>query len=144
MYMQLRMVLLLLALQMGSSGFAQPAPSWTREQLMEPAELAARLQSGKNLPTILSVGPGAYIPHSTDIGMVSEKENLEKLRNQLKPLARDTPVVIYCGCCPFAHCPNVGPAIQVLKDLKFTRFKLLNLEHNIRVDWIAKGYPVAR
>lgn len=121
---------------------AQQSPNWSKDQLMEPAQLAAQLQAGKELPVILSVGPGAYIPRSVDIGMVREKANLDKLKKYLKGLPANSNVVVYCGCCPFEHCPNVGPAIQVLKDMKFTRFKLLNLEHNIRVDWIAKGYPV--
>jgi len=108
---------------------------------MEPAQLAGLMQDNKPLPVIISVGPGALIPHSIDIGPVQEKENLDKLRKQLSKLPKDTSVVVYCGCCPFEHCPNVRPAIQALKDMHFTNYKLLDLSHNVRKDWIDKGYP---
>jgi hypothetical protein len=123
---------------------AQDPVNWTKDQLMQPADLAKILQDNKDLPMIFSVGPGAYIPHSVDIGMVKEKENLEKLKKELKALPKDKKIIVYCGCCPFDHCPNVRPAIQVLKDLKFTGYQLLNLEHNIKIDWINKGYPVTK
>jgi hypothetical protein len=93
------------------------------------------------VPVIFSIGPGAIIPHSKDIGMIKESENMQKFKDQLAALAKDTQIVIYCGCCPFEHCPNVRPAIQLLKDLNFTNFKLLDLPHNIKIDWIDKGYP---
>jgi hypothetical protein len=87
------------------------------------------------------VGPGATIPYSRDIGMVKETENLKKFKDQLADLPKESKIVVYCGCCPYEHCPNVRPAIQVLKDLKFTNYFLLDLPHNIKVDWINKGYP---
>ena len=121
---------------------AQNPENWTKDQLIQPSELARILQENKDIPVIFSVGPGAYVPHSTDIGMVKEKENLEKLKMQLKNLKKDQRIVVYCGCCPFDRCPNVRPAIQLLKDMKFTNYALLNLEHNIKIDWINQGYPV--
>jgi hypothetical protein len=121
---------------------AQNPENWTKDQLIQPSELARILQDNKDIPVIFSVGPGAYVPHSTDIGMVKEKENLDKLKAQLKNLKKDQRIVVYCGCCPFDRCPNVRPAIQLLKDMKFTNYALLNLEHNIKIDWINQGYPV--
>ena len=123
------------------AGAQQPKANWTPQQLLEPSSLAEDLRSGKKQPLIFSVGPGAVIPGSIQIGMTKEKENLQKLEQQIKKLPKDKPIVIYCGCCPFDHCPNVRPAIQMLKDLKFTHYQLLNLPHNIKQDWIAKGYP---
>ena len=122
---------------------AQKPVNWTPEQLMEPAQLAQLMQQQKPLPVIISVGPGALIQHSIAIGPAQEEENLEKLKKQLSGLPKDTAVVVYCGCCPFDHCPNVRPAIQALKDLHFTNYKLLNLSHNVKVDWLDKGYPKA-
>ncbi len=132
-------ILLLLSLQKAT---AQDPINWTSDQLMEPSELAAALKSAKDFPVILSVGPGALIPHSKGIGMVKEEESMKKFREELAGLSKDSRIVIYCGCCPFEHCPNVRPAVDVLRDLKFTNFRLLNLPHNIKVDWINKGYPV--
>lgn len=122
---------------------AQGRFNWTNDQLIEPSELSATIKSNKNIPLIFSVGPGAIIPNSRDMGMIKEAGNLQKFKAQLDSLSKDTPIVIYCGCCPFEHCPNVRPAIQVLKDMNFTNYKLLDLPHNIKIDWIDKGYPTS-
>lgn len=124
--------------------WAQNPENWTSKQLMEPAALAQVVQSGDSLPVIISVGPGAVIPGSVETGMAKEKDNLDSLKTKLAVLPKDTKIVIYCGCCPFEHCPNVRPAIAVLKDFKFTNYQLLNLPHNIKTDWIDKGYPVVK
>lgn len=125
-------------------GRAQNPANWTGEQLLEPAALAQTLTSKKELPAIISVGPGATIPNSIHIGMTNDAGNLAKLKKQLGTLATDAPIVIYCGCCPFEHCPNVRPAIDALKELKFTNYKLLNLPRNLKADWIDKGYPTVK
>ena len=115
--------------------------NWTADQLIEPSALAQTLKSDKNVPLIYSVGPGVVIPHSINIGMVKDAKNLQKFKDSLNKVPRDANIVIYCGCCPFDHCPDVRPAIRTLKAMKFTNYHLLNLPHNIRTDWIAKGYP---
>jgi hypothetical protein len=120
---------------------AQQSPDWTESQLMAPAALASAIQSGKNIPIIYCVGPGAAIAHSIDIGMTGDSVNLRKFKEVLSKVPRDADIVIYCGCCPFAHCPNVRPAMAVLQEMKFTDYHLLNLPHNIKADWIEKGYP---
>ena len=120
---------------------AQNPVNWTPGQLMEPSELAATLKENKAIPVIISVGPGALIPHSVDIGMIKEKENMKKFKDALHGLSKDSRIVVYCGCCPYEHCPNVRPAVEVLKEMKFTNFKLLDLPHNIKMDWINMGYP---
>jgi len=107
---------------------------------MAPSELAALLKDYKGVPLIFSIGPGALIPHSKDIGAIKEKENMKKFKLELNGLQKNTQIIVYCGCCPYEHCPNVQPAIQLLKDMKFTSYKLLDLPHNIKIDWIDKGY----
>jgi hypothetical protein len=121
---------------------AQNNKNWDDKQLLEPSELAGMINSKQELPLILSVGPGAYIQHSLAIGMVDSTEGVEKLKKELGTHPTNTKVVIYCGCCPFEHCPNVRPAIEALKAMKFTNYQLLNLSHNIKIDWINKGFPV--
>lgn len=116
---------------------------WTKEQLMEPADLARMItDSSAETPVIYSVGPGGDIKGNIEMGPAQEKENLEKLRSALDKLDRDAEVVIFCGCCPFEHCPNIRPAFELLNEMQFTRHKLLNMPHNLKVDWIDKGYPV--
>ena len=115
---------------------------WTASQLMAPARLAEILgQPATKKPIIYSVGPGALIKGSVDLGAAHEKENLDKFRRTLGKLPKDAYIVIYCGCCPFEHCPNIRPAFALLNEMKFTQAYLLNLEHNIKTDWVAKGYP---
>lgn len=120
---------------------AQKPVNWTPDQLIEPATLAKTIESNKDLPLIYCVGPGVVIPHSIDIGMTNDAKNVAKLKDSLNTLPRNSNIVIYCGCCPFDHCPNVRPAIALLRQMKFTNYHLLDLPHNIKTDWIAKGYP---
>jgi thiosulfate/3-mercaptopyruvate sulfurtransferase len=87
------------------------------------------------------VGPGAIIPNSIEIGMVKDEKNLAKFQEQISKLPKSTNILIYCGCCPFEHCPDVRPAIALLQRMQFTNYHLLDLPHNIKTDWIAKGYP---
>jgi len=123
---------------------AQNPPNWASNQLIEPSALAQILRVENSLPLIFNVGLDPVIPHSVNIGTASKKENLDKFRKQLSDLPKDTKIVIYCGCCPFEHCPNVRPAVDVLKEMKFTNWQLLDLPNNIRADWINKGYPVVK
>lgn len=133
---------ILIFLFTATQSLAQNSVTWTPDQLLEPAQLAHSLDSGKNAPLVICVGPGAVIPHSIDVGPA--KDSLAKLRSTLLDLNRDAAIVVYCGCCPFDHCPNVRPAIALLKELHFTNYKLLNLPHNIKTDWLDKGYPASK
>ena len=123
---------------------AQNPENWTKEQLAEPAALAKSIYTKQNDATIFSVGPGAVIPNSIDIGSVKEEDNMQKFKEAIDKLPKDTHIVIYCGCCPFEHCPNVRPAIAYLKSQSYTNYYLLDLLHNIKTDWIDKGYPVVK
>jgi thiosulfate/3-mercaptopyruvate sulfurtransferase len=118
-----------------------PEP-WTARQLMAPADLATTINNaaGKK-PLIICVGPGSLIKGSINIGPAKEKQNLVKLKKELTGLPKDRDIVIYCGCCPFDHCPNIRPAFTLLNEMKFSNAHLLNLEHNIKLDWVDKGYP---
>ena len=115
---------------------------WTTKQLMAPADLAEVINNPEaKKPVIICVGPGALIKGSVDTGPAKEKENLQKLKKELTGLSKEADIVIYCGCCPFDHCPNIRPAFSLLNEMKFTKTHLLNIEHNLRTDWVNKGYP---
>jgi thiosulfate/3-mercaptopyruvate sulfurtransferase len=120
---------------------AQQPENWTKDQLIEPATLAKTIETNKDIPLIYCVGPGVVIPHSINIGMTNNESNLQKFKDTLLNVPRSADIVIYCGCCPFARCPDVRPAIEALKEMKFTNYHLLDLPNNIKTDWIAKGYP---
>lgn len=123
---------------------AQKPINWTEKQLMEPAALATVLKENSKLPLIVSVGPGALIPNSVDIGPGSDEENIVAFGKLLSGKKKEDKIVVYCGCCPFAQCPNVRPAIQALKDGGFTNYYLLNIPKNLKTDWIDKGYPTVK
>ena len=53
-------------------------------------------------------------------------------------------VILYCGCCPWEHCPNVAAAWRTLKELGFTNLKVLYIPKNFGADWVEKGYPVVK
>lgn len=116
---------------------------WRPDQLMEPKDLAAIIDSSTVAkPVIISVGPAGLIKDAVSIGAVHEKENFDKLKEFLSKEKKDRQIVIYCGCCPFEQCPNIRPAFKLLNEMKFTNQKLLNLSHNLKTDWINNGYPM--
>jgi hypothetical protein len=116
---------------------------WTESQLKSTQELADQINApGTNKPLVINIGPQAVIKGSKDAGPGNEKENLKKLEQILSKQDKNKEVVLYCGCCPFAKCPNIRPAFNVLKDKGFAQARLLNIPKNIKTDWIDKGYPV--
>jgi hypothetical protein len=63
------------------------------------------------------------------------------LRGRVAKLARDSAIVIYCGCCPWQHCPNVAAAYDALHAMGFTRVTVLHIANNFNDDWVKQGYP---
>ena len=117
---------------------------WTPQQLLAPSDLAKVLNNPKSSqPIVFSVGMQAIIKGSIDIGPTMRPENLNTLKQKLGKVAKNAQIVVYCGCCPFSRCPNIRPAMKLLKDMQFTNYKLLNLPQNVKVDWIDKGYPMS-
>ena len=128
--------------QFSSQGQNDP---WTQQQLLDPADLAKVLNDPKApQPLVFSVGMQAIIKGSIDIGPAMKAENLNVLKGKLNKLPKNTQIVVYCGCCPFSRCPNIRPAMELLKNMQFTNYKLLNLPQNVKVDWIDKDYPMAQ
>jgi len=116
--------------------------------LLQPEELNRILEtSGVEKPLVLYVGSRvlfdqAHVPHSEYVGPASQAAGLNALRDRLIGLPLGTFVVIYCGCCPWDRCPNVGPAYRLLADTGFTRVRVLYIADNFGVDWVKKGLPV--
>jgi hypothetical protein len=116
---------------------------WTSSELLEPAVLASQLTSGGNHAMILNIGKVEDIKGATHIGPVSSAENLDKLKKVVASLPKNAGLVIYCGCCPFAKCPNIRPAFTTLKKMGFTNIKVLDIPVNLETNWTSKGYPLA-
>jgi thiosulfate/3-mercaptopyruvate sulfurtransferase len=127
-------------------GFAQNnSEPWKPDQLMPPEDLATIINSSTDVkPLVINIGPAGLIKDAVEIGPVNKKENLKNLRQLLSKENKDREIVIYCGCCPFKNCPNIRPAFSLLNSMKFTNHKLLDLPHNLKVDWIDPGYPMNR
>ena len=134
----------LLSAGLGPRANGQQQIPWSPQELLAPRLLAAQLQLPENQrPLVLDMGPAGRIAGALSIGPAEEKANLEQMKKVLQAVDRDREVVVYCGCCPFAKCPNVRPAFQTLLDMGFTKPRLLNLSHNLKIDWIDRGYPMA-
>jgi len=86
----------------------------------------------------------AHIPGDEYFGPAAKAEALQELRNHVEGLDRNRFIVIYCGCCPWSHCPNVKPAYEALHDLGFSKLKVLYIPNNLGTDWVNKGYPVQK
>jgi hypothetical protein len=131
-----------------SRGTADP---WTRAQTVEPGDLVKELAaaSASNRPTVVCVGfPSLYraghVLGASFHGPASAPEGLADLTRWAQGLSRSANVVLYCGCCPLAECPNVRPAFTALRDMGFTHLRVLLLPNNFGTDWASKGYPVDR
>lgn len=126
---------------------AKPASSIPSEFLVEPADFAAALHSQQNpKPLILQVGfrtlyDQAHIPGAQYAGPANDAEGLRRLHDRVAALPRDTPIVIYCGCCPWTRCPNIAAAFDTLHALGFSHLKVLHIAENFGTDWVDKGYP---
>ena len=115
--------------------------------VIQPKDLAARLQTKGAQPVMLYVGFAVlyrhkHIPSSIYVGPASRAEGLSALKTAAAGLPRDVEVILYCGCCPYDQCPNVKPATALLKKMGFTRVKTLMIPTNFAADWIDHGYPV--
>jgi thiosulfate/3-mercaptopyruvate sulfurtransferase len=128
---------------------AASAP-WSAGDLVQPADLAKELAEKKaNGPTVLYVGfrplfVSAHIPGALFHGAASSATGLAELKKWAATLPKSTSLVIYCGCCPFGKCPNVGPAFSALQEMGFTQVRVLALPDNFNDDWIGKGFPVEK
>jgi hypothetical protein len=117
--------------------------TWRKNQLLEPFVLAKTLENPSSEKLYLfNIGPVEDIKGCIHIGSAQDPANLEKFKAELQKLPKDATIVIYCGCCPFSHCPNVRPAFDLMNTMGFTQHKLLNLSENLKTDWIDKGYPI--
>lgn len=123
----------------------QSADPWSPSEVVEPASLATALNS-QDRPMVISVAfPVLYrqrhITGALDASAGSKPEGIEALRKLVSGAPKDADIVIYCGCCPMVKCPNVRPAFRVLKEMGYTKIRVLNIPENMSTDWYSKNYP---
>jgi hypothetical protein len=126
-------------------GLLLAADPWTASDIVASAELAKDVKS----PLIIHVGfdvlyRAAHISGTPYAGPASKPEGLAELKKAVAGQPHDRDIVIYCGCCPMEKCPNIRPAFTALREMGFTRIRVLSLPENLKTDWIDHGYPTDR
>lgn len=131
-------------------GQTAPTDPWTSAQTVEPAALVKELNGPRSSrPVVVSVSPraiyiGGHIPGAVFQGPGFNAQAIDGLKHWAERLPRSTNLVVYCGCCPLVHCPNLRPAFRALQSMGFTRLRALILPTNFYTDWYSKGYPTAK
>ncbi len=118
-------------------------PLWTKEQLMPTKDLAEKIKTNaKDIPIVFNVGPMENIKTAVFVGRGTSVTGIEKLKSSLSMENKNRTVVVYCGCCSYASCPNIKPAYDALISIGFKNAKVLELPESVKTDWVAKGYPM--
>ena len=130
-------------------GAAGQAASFPASALINPEDLVATIRAGNEIPLMIQVGSHvlyeqAHIPGSEYIGPAASEAGVQQLRKRVGSLPRTKSIVLYCGCCPWNHCPNVKPAFDALQAMGFTSVKVLFIADNFGANWVDKGYPIAK
>jgi len=131
------------------SGSRPPAASetWTDAESVKPADLVKEMADAKGTdhPVVVCAGfrilyEGAHVPGAVFRGPASKPEGLNDLKKWAQGIPRSSNVVVYCGCCPFDHCPNIRPAFETLHSMGFQHLRVLVLPNNFAKDWADQGY----
>ena len=128
----------------------KPVDPWLSSQVLPPAALAKELADKTTpLPTVVFIGfrslyAGGHIPNAVFHGPASTEPGLAELKAWADTLPRSSDLVVYCGCCPFDHCPNIRPAYTLLAGMGFKKLRVLVLPVNFATDWADKGYPIQK
>lgn len=116
-------------------------PPWSSSEVIQPADLAQHLKGA----LILQVGfeklyDVKHVPGSIYAGPASR--DLAALDKAVAGVPKTRQIVLYCGCCPWDHCPNMKPAYTELRRLGYSKIKIVHIANNFGTDWVDKGYPV--
>ncbi|MGH9745757.1 MAG: rhodanese-like domain-containing protein [Candidatus Acidiferrales bacterium] len=133
------------------SGSGRQSDPWSASQTIMPSDLIKELgqPKGANKPAVVCVGfrslyVGAHVPGAVFHGAAQSEQGLADLKKWAQGVPRSANLVIYCGCCPLDHCPNLRPAFTALREMGFTQLRVLLLPHDFASDWVEKGYPVEK
>ena len=137
-----------IALSLATACRSSSSSSETIGPLLSPATLAARLDDVKaGKIAVLYVGPDllfglGHVPGARNVGAAGDEDGARALTAALAAVPADTEIVLYCGCCPVANCPNVRPASAALRKLGRVNASVLDLPTKFATDWVDRGYPV--
>jgi hypothetical protein len=126
---------------------AQAFPeTWTEAQVMTPEQLLQEL-SAPIKPTVVAVTfkqlyEHAHVPGALYFGPGQSPVTIANLKQWAERQPKDEEIVLYCGCCPWPDCPNIRSPFALLKDLGFTKLRVVKIETDFRRSWVEKKYPV--
>ena len=128
-----------------------PFDPWTAAQTVNPADLVKELAraNGSSRPVIVCAGfrvlyYGAHVPGAVFHGPAGKPEGLDDLKKWAQGIPRSSNLIVYCGCCPPDHCPNIRPAFEALRSMGFQHLRVLVLPRSLAEDWVELGYPVEK
>jgi rhodanese-related sulfurtransferase len=124
----------------------QQSDPWSPKELLEPQTFAAELAQSQKPAKIIAVAfPPLYrqrhIAGAVYAGPGNKAEGIEALKKEVAGVSKDSDIVLYCGCCPMERCPNIRPAYKALKEMGYSRVRVLHVPNNMHIDWYAKNYP---
>jgi len=143
----IRIAVLVSIVSLSLLAFADNAKNpWADAQTVQPEQLNKELGDSKTAPTVVFVGfarlyAAGHIKGAQFHGSGGSDEGLAQFRKWADSLPRGTNLVIYCGCCPMERCPNVRPAFSALREMGFTKVRVLILPTDFAKDWADKGFP---
>lgn len=122
-------------------------PPWTAAQVIHVEDLSKQIQDKASAPAVFQVGfnvlyKAKHVPGATYAGPGNKEEGLAELKKAVADVPKDRQIVLYCGCCPWDHCPNMKPAYSLLHSLGYANIKVVEIPNNFVKDWAEKGYPV--
>jgi len=121
------------------------AEPWSGDELMSVEALGKRVAAGNAPPIFCVAFPNLYrqrhIRGAKLAGPGSKPEGIKELEEAASSLSKSEEVVLYCGCCPMADCPNIRPAYTAMKRMGFQKIRVLNIPKNLHNDWTTKGHP---
>lgn len=133
-----------------SSAATSPDP-WTSAQIVQPADLVMELSASQSAqkPVVVCVGmrtyfKNAHVPGAVLHGPAMSQSGLDDLKKWAQPLPRSANLVVYCGCCPLAGCPNLRPGFSALRQMGFRRLRVLTVPNSFATDWVEKGFPIEK
>ena len=116
--MKTTVISLITAAVLTLTSFIQQQDPWKKEQIISTKDLAAKIQNNsKDLPVIINVGPMENIKTAIKVGNADSDEGIKKLTTTVSGMKKTSKMVIYCGCCSYANCPNIRPAFNKLQEL---------------------------
>ena len=119
---------------------------WADSQTVQSVDLNKELANPKTAPAVFFVGFGrlygaGHIKGAQFHGTAGTDDGLTQLKKWADALPRGMSIVVYCGCCPMERCPNIRPAFALLRDMGFTKLRVLILPSDFAKDWADQGFP---